>query len=840
MEQAFQSANRRHRDWTHPNSVEVVRPQIIWTLGAVTLLALGLRLVFIFHVSTIPIIWDAEIYWNLAVKIRNLICTDLHVCVSAAPAITWAEVVRSVTISREGLPPLFFGSLLTFLPVDPKSIYVLIALMDSLVCLMAMKIVVRCGGPLWVSALTGLAYACYIPVVVGTGAFLQQPFIRFWLTATVFAYALVFTSSDDRQSRRFHLAGTVASLVLGFSSTTTHPLMWIGPVTTALIAFRYDCSSFLRKRLPDIGALVILLVLIFAVTRAFVADISSLNLASLVATGLPIDNIGGDQLQTTVLSFRDFWPPSDWYPNNVPFHTKSLFQDFFSSPGAFGLLWIYSIFGNWVYPDHLYFQAFILDLGQQNIEHLIISIAGLVGLSFMLGSRGVVRKIGILIWTFVLFVSLTNAVISVEPRRLSVLAPLWSIGLGYCLWTMRSWPRARLAGIVVLTAISILLWRLRPAILLYLPISTALAFNILMVARIAVTLILAWYLTQTRRAVRPAFSRGAPPLIAMTACIAVVAIALFQDTEWREWSTTVSGKIRQTIVRADHSQGAWPWLLVDVDPAHAASLSISINGERVKDAGTPMQIWEAGVPPSWQPYGQRAGFANTNVSRAMWSAIPIPNQLAAADTLTVELDAAGPPFSIGGDLADPDDPLYSGPLFAPWVTGHSMWRWIWNASDPRIPRTRTLPDRYVSARFNGQSWDTRDLSPELGRQNGRFRILITDAAFGPRTNALSSPLEPGPLPECRSGIRIAAVGEDIPFICQQGDGSLDYFVDNDRAGRSERQTLLQAPPDGEVVERLESTAGRIEVRKVLNTTYVANFYDSASALRYSLAFRMGP
>src|SRR5262249_40374040 len=156
---------------------------------------------------------------------------DLHACVSTLPAITWAEVVRSVTVSREGLPPLFFGGLLTFLPVDPKSIYAVIALMDSLVCLMAMKIVGRCGGTLWVSALTGLVYATNIPVVVGTGAFLQQPFIRFWLTATIFAYTLAFTSSDDRQMRRCYLAGTLAGIALGFSSTTTHPLLWIGPIT---------------------------------------------------------------------------------------------------------------------------------------------------------------------------------------------------------------------------------------------------------------------------------------------------------------------------------------------------------------------------------------------------------------------------------------------------------------------------------------------------------------------------------------------------------------------------------------------------------------------------------
>ena len=837
MEQISQYTERSLPDRKHPISSKTVHLQA-WMLGAVCLLALGLRLLFIFHVSTIPVIWDAELYWNLALKIRNLICADLGYCISTSAQITWAEAIRSVTISREGLAPVVFGAFLTVLPNDPKSIYSVLAIMDSLVCLMTMKIVLRLGGPVWASALTGCIYATYIPVVVGAGAFLQQPFIRFWLMAAVYAYTLALTSSDDREARRFYMLGAVASVALGFSSTTSRPLLWIGPVVTALISFCSDRPPHMRKRLTDAVTLVVLLASIFAVTRALVTDVTSFNLAAVITTGLPIDRTGSDQIQMTVLSFQDFWPPSDWYPNNVPFHTKSLDGDFLGSPGVFVWLWIYSIFGNWVYPDHLYFQAFILNLGQQDVQHLIVVILGIAGLSCMLGSRGPDRKIAFLIAVFLIFVSLTNAVISVEPRRLSVLAPFWSIGLGYCAWVMCSSRGSRLVGVAVLTAISVALWRLPVAILLYVPVSTEAAFDFLMAARLASVLVLVWYLIQTWQQSRPAFSR-AMPLVAMSGCVAIVAIACFQDSDWRTWSTVVSTKIRQTVTRTDISRQLWPWLLLDVDPEHAASLSISINGELVKEAGVPMQIWEAGVPPSWQPYAQRSAFANTKVSRAMWSAIPIPEHLTAANTFTVELDAAGRPFSIHGDLADRGDPRYSGPLFDPWVTGHSMWRWIWNASDPRIPRIRTLSETYVSARYDGRSWEADDLSPGFGRQSGRFRIFIADAAFGPGTNALRLPLAENPLPECRTGTLIAAAGKDLPYICQLEGGALDYFIEGNFMGRSRHQALVRAAPYNEVIERLDSLSGHVEIVKVLNTTFVANFYSTDSALLYSLAFRTG-
>jgi hypothetical protein len=801
------------------------------------LLCLGLRLVFIFHVSTIPVIWDAEIYWNSALRIRSLICADLHYCSSAPPDLTWAAVVRSVVISREGLAPTFFGALLTIFPADPKSVYVVFAVLDSLVCLIAMGVVIRLGAPIWVGALTGVFYATYVPAIVSTAAFLQQPFIRFWLAAAVFSYASALASSDDRAVRRSIRLGTLSSLVLAFSSTTTRPLLWVGPMAVVLISVFSARALQFRIQLREMAILAVMLAIVFALTLAMVGGISALNLISVIATGIPFDRTGSNEIQVTVLSFQDFWPPTDWYPDNVPFRTRSLVQDFLGAPGTFVRLWTYSIFANLAYPDHLYFQHFLLDLHQQELQHSILVVLGLIGLSWAIGGQSLYRYFGILIATFAILVTLSSGVISVEPRRLSVLAPFWCIGAGWCLWSLHTardrrtiWTAAGLAGA------ALLLWQLPVPVVLSLGVSANTAFEILMVARLSSVLIFVGYLAREWRLSQPTFSCKLP-IIAMTGCLAITTIASFHDDNWREWSANIATGIRQIVNDVEQPEHLWPWLIVDISEEQVKSVSISVNGERIKEAGTRMNVWEAGVPPQWQPYARLFALSGGRVSRAMWSAIPIPRHLTASGKLTIEIEPASQPFSIRGDLAEPG--VVTGPLFDPWITGHSLWRWIWNASDPRISRTRPLQGGfYTSARLDENSWNESDLSPALGKQTGRYRIYLTQAAFGPQTNALAAAQEQDIPPDCGDGNRVAAPGKHLPYICQQKDGSLEYLVEGNRLGISQREVFATDQLQGELIDRITGSKGRVDVIKVLKHIFVANFYAADESPIYSLIFRL--
>jgi hypothetical protein len=410
------------------------RYQYALAISAVLLLSIGLRLIFILDVSRIPVVWDAEIYWSLAVGIRNLICTSLKYC---SPDIyahteTMQVALRSIFVDRYGLLPASMAAALTVLPTDPKSVYFVFAILDCLVCMMAMNIASRLGLPLWAATLAGLSSAIYVPAVVSTASFLQQPFIRFWLVFATWNYARALTAGPDRRIGGSILLGTFASFVVGFSSTTTRPLMWVLPIAVVFIGSFTADRQFRNLQLKCLVALLALLGIVLASVRAVIPDISTINLISDLAIGIPIDRAGSDQLQVTVLSFRDFWPPTAWYPDSVPFATRSLFQDMVRAPFSFAYWLNYSIYCNWLFPDHLYFQQYLLNISEQNIQHWIVVVLGLAGIACLLGQPGPRRNIGILIAVLVLFISLSNGMISVEPRRLTTLAPFLSVGLAYC------------------------------------------------------------------------------------------------------------------------------------------------------------------------------------------------------------------------------------------------------------------------------------------------------------------------------------------------------------------------------------------------------------------------
>src|SRR5262249_54474258 len=158
--------------------------------------------------------------------------------------------------------------------------------------------------------------------------------------------------------------------------------------------------------------------------------------------------------------------------------------------------------------------------------HLALIIPGLAGLGFMLGSPGKVRRIGVLITLFVIFVTLSNAAISVEPRRIAVLAPFLSIGAAFCISSLTAWPLRRLVALAGLTGACVVLWKTTAAIPLLLPVSPLAAFDLLMAGRIAASLGLIWYLASTWRITQVEFAR-VTALIALILCLGIVSFASF-------------------------------------------------------------------------------------------------------------------------------------------------------------------------------------------------------------------------------------------------------------------------------------------------------------------------
>jgi hypothetical protein len=817
------------------------RYQYALAISAVLLLSIGLRLIFILDVSRIPVVWDAEIYWSLAVGIRNLICTSLKYC---SPDIyahteTMQVALRSIFVDRYGLLPASMAAALTVLPTDPKSVYFVFAILDCLVCMMAMNIASRLGLPLWAATLAGLSSAIYVPAVVSTASFLQQPFIRFWLVFATWNYARALTAGPDRRIGGSILLGTFASFVVGFSSTTTRPLMWVLPIAVVFIGSFTADRQFRNLQLKCLVALLALLGIVLASVRAVIPDISTINLISDLAIGIPIDRAGSDQLQVTVLSFRDFWPPTAWYPDSVPFATRSLFQDMVRAPFSFAYWLNYSIYCNWLFPDHLYFQQYLLNISEQNIQHWIVVVLGLAGIACLLGQPGPRRNIGILIAVLVLFISLSNGMISVEPRRLTTLAPFLSVGLAYCVWiAFQGWsPRRFLIG-GLLAGASVVIWKLPAPILFAWSMPVEFALAVLAVARVSVVLTLIVHLANMWKRGTTEFHRTLP-IAFMIVCLSVAGIGSLEDGERREWSARIAAPINQAVDQLKQPEYLWPWLLVDVENAQqATSLSISINGEQVKAPGTSMSVWEAGDPPQWRPYAQLFEIAGTKFTRRMWWAIPVPRHLTESGKMNIELTSAEP-VSIRGDLLEPGSQFYTGPLFEPWINSQSFWRWIWNASDPRISRPRPLTGvRYTSSYLDGNRWNEDDLSSSIGKQTGFYRIFVEQAAFGPRTNALERHHDESGTISCQSGSPLQDAGAGLPYICRQQDGLVEYFIGGERVGASQRHDFL-APmnEENQLISRFSNEHGAVDIIRATNKEFVANFYSTGRSLIYSMVFR---
>ena len=203
-------------------------------MAVVFILAFMLRILFVFSASNIKLLYDAQHYWNVTLRTRNAICLTTHLCepvfnspsydsFSAGEGVTAAELTDYAIINRVGIMPLMMAPFLIVLPAQPQSIYLIFALLDGLTCVMLVHLMLKLKQPMWVAVLAGCVNALYIPTVIGSGAYLQQPFIRFWMVAVVWAYGLAITNPPEPEHRWLHLFAiafaTLGCLMIGYASS---------------------------------------------------------------------------------------------------------------------------------------------------------------------------------------------------------------------------------------------------------------------------------------------------------------------------------------------------------------------------------------------------------------------------------------------------------------------------------------------------------------------------------------------------------------------------------------------------------------------------------------------
>ncbi|MFL5925909.1 MAG: hypothetical protein ACJ77E_03130 [Gaiellaceae bacterium] len=807
-------------------------------LAALFGLSLGLRLIFAFGPSRIRVIWDAAAYWGEAERIRTSLCATLHVCHPATGAAHAGigDTTNTVVFSKSGLLPLVQGTLMTILPNSPTTAQVLFALLDATACVMVAAIVLRLGGPWWVAVTAGLIDALYVPGIIGDASFLEQPLIRFGLIAWAFAEVYAFTAPDARRRHLFVGLATASLLVVAFSSESTRPLLWLLPAAAiGLAMITKDQRALARDHLAVCAGIAATVVVAAAVIAVLPAGHSFAEALTNLALGLSTSGTATGQV--TVLGFAHFWPSDAWTYFKSANGTQSLLSDFRHAPVRFTKLWAYSTYLNWRYPDFLYFQHFVLGVRAQTAEHLAVTVPGFVGLAWLTGQAGARRALGVIALVAIAITSVIAGVVDVEPRRVGAVMPFLALGAACAVWSIahRRTRRSAVSGAIAIVACAAA-WALPLPRVISIGLAPADAHTALVVCRLVTTALVCAWLVRDWHGYGD--FRALTPAVVLGVLLVLFATSESRDSGWRSWTTTLHTPIRQEVRGLSPAAGRYPWLIADFgSPDDAASAAIYVNGRLVKPAGArAMRPWQVdGGLLGWRPYADLEQMSDGRRPHT-WMALPLPRSSLGGQPLTIDV-LPQQPVAIGADYIRPGASEFPGPALTPWFEGLSLWRWLANGRDPRIPWTQRLDARYTSARWDGGRWRT-DIA--AGGGTGLYRVYVLQEPFGRDTNALGESATPPTLAphRCRSGQDFATTaGRAAPYLCVMSPRRLAlYTAAGKRIGDVSTAALTPRAVGDTTVATLSSEGASAEIVHAVGPIFVANVLDADGHLAYSLAF----
>lgn len=716
----------RIRDILHSNSNSLTS-QSRWLI-IIFLLALGLRLLYLFLAPQTPVVWDAAGY-NIAG--RSL--ADGHV----------SEYAWKMIGSRGPGYPLFLSAVFSFLGEDLQLVRYIQAGLDALTAVFV-YLIARQLANRHVALVTGLIMATYPSFILFTGRILTETLAIFLLWFGIFMLV-----RGLHKNNLAWLAG--AGGLIGLASLTRPTLLPVVLFMIMAVMIGMQHAN-LRRR--------------FLSSAVFIIPVLTLLLSWNVLASTRVEPVvGSNGLRTMVITALESIDPDfrGWATD--------------SRAGTNRYWWKDTLQTNPIYPvasavNSVFYHMWFSDNGWREV--LVLSPSGMNWLQrgiFLLGLGGI--GIGLIRWRLfapLLFLLIAFAIVSVkwiEIRHSLPFLPAIFIFAGLFLVHVIEWTRqypsqakkvAALGGLIALT-IAVLYGFKTSNLVTTLPFVRPVILGIASdLAIIAVSLVwggMIFHLAKRSLGYRQGLIVGFAPIFLFVALFGSYAY-VSSEPRWRAWSVDL-GSLQLSVVQeiqlpsplyADQIESA-EWLVDLQTDLNPPPLAVAINGLWISPDQVHWQQFYCGSDhdeiKACGTYKRYARFANRSISTwpQWWSISVDPELLEGKDVLsltlnrdsaTVNFDTAGQ-IKLGGTFSNEPETSFYGPSINAHSGGTktSLYRWV-VTQDWRIWETTKLASIYtrssfvqpepISVRANGHASITKSVPSMVDQQNGHFGIRL--------------------------------------------------------------------------------------------------------------------
>jgi 4-amino-4-deoxy-L-arabinose transferase-like glycosyltransferase len=704
---------------------------LVW---AIVIAALGLRLGFVLSAPERALYWD-EPYYQIVVR------GYLHV-LAGAPEPTLKDAI-DLGVYKGELYTVVVALLYWLFGEQPRAVFVLQAVLDTLTCLLLFDLARVVGGRR--AGLIALALAALYEPFIFSAARLQTETMT-----SLLSVAALWAICVPRRRRAGSAFG--AGILVAAAMLTRPAMLGLFPLLLPAIAVR-NWDRAWRTRLA-VG-------LAFAAGFFVVVGPRLVLTKAVLGTALWSETLkAGQDLYSGVVFANVGWktdgaayanPPRGELLAVMGDPTRRPLQD--EMRVAAERTWrlhpiestevtLHKLLAAWLHPYNDSHWSFLTGVNGQETFHRVLLVLALIGMPLPLRRW----RVAVVLLATTLYLWLTYVVVKIEVRYAVVAMPMMICFAAVALAVLsrgielawRGGRRRRLAmlaaatvvGVVTATTVSL------PRLLQWLPLTPDAADDLRVAVIIALILGLAYVAAELARHVWQPTTALALLVPSVVIAVLVVLVGRPLAQNWREWQSTLApnrGIARQELVVPDGVESPQSAeLAFDLLPGAAGNCDVVVrlDGREIKRYRGGLTRGDAELPGDVYFQTVSAARGRTQTPERAWYRIPIaPELVTPGNRLIVELALEGDRRATGsvqvfGDYVPEAGPYAVPSLLSPQLEADtSVYKYL-AEEDFRMRRAIQPAGASHSRFFDGRAWSEQDLAIDRGRQSGRYRVFL--------------------------------------------------------------------------------------------------------------------